>query len=104
MRPTAGLLLALCATGCGMANARSVDVREQRDRLPFLREGQTMIDGAVAALGDPAARFEGGRVLVWRMKEDGDRLVSVFSGAEYNLMLAFDERGVLARFNLIEIR
>lgn len=103
MRAEVGLLLALFAAGC-MPYTRAVDVREQRERFPFLREGETTREACVAAIGEPSARYEGGRVLAWRMSEKEGKLVVVPSSGEFNLMLAFDDGGVLTRFNLVEIR
>jgi hypothetical protein len=99
------LLVMMGAAGCAVADTRGVDEREQRERFPFLREGETTMAACIAALGEPSARYEGGRVLAWHMAAEKDKLVtSVSSHPVYNLMLAFDGRGVLVRFNLVEIR
>lgn len=65
----------------------------------------------VAQLGPPRATFENGRVIAYRLGKNGGGYYVVsplnktseldWQGVEYNLMLRFDDQGVLQEHSLI---
>jgi hypothetical protein len=40
------------------------------ERLPFIRDGKTSKEEVLSRLGEPANRYEGGRILTYEMCED----------------------------------
>lgn len=80
-------------------------------RLDFLVEAQTTSDQCIARLGPPSRDLpagEGGRVMTWRLGEDGDGLHPLpvpgawFDyGKRVSLVLVFDSTGRLARQSLV---
>jgi hypothetical protein len=118
--PRAALNVLLLLVGC--SSARPVPVDTSRAWLPFLRDGTTTAEEVLLELGIPTAQFEGERILTYRVtiRDDGKvfpvtrrlklswnedpRLSAWPESAVANLVLVFDERHVLARHRLIEVR
>lgn len=78
------------------------------DLLDFLQLGTTRRTDVQLRLGEPNASFEGERILAYRLGRDDGGYMLVKGGAgwsrvRFNLMLAFDELGVLQRYTLVEI-
>ena len=83
--------------------------------VAFLEEGQTTREDVLLKFGAPAARFEDGRILTYRLiLEEEPRVVAPevslrdpriahWVGAAYSLVLVFDEHNVLARQSLIRV-
>jgi hypothetical protein len=77
--------------------------------LSFLQDGVTTREEIYLQLAEPSATFEGGRILTYRLDEDGSGYVlskRVGRGftAKYSLVLAIDEKGVLRRHSLVRIK
>lgn len=77
--------------------------------LSFLQDGVTTREEIYLRLAEPSATFEGGRILTYRLDEDGSgyvlskRVGRGFTG-KYSLVLAIDEKGVLRRHSLVRIK
>jgi len=77
--------------------------------LSFLQDGVTTREEIYLRLAEPSATFEGGRILTYRLDEDGSGYVLSkrtgrgFTG-KYSLVLAIDEQGVLRRHSLVRIK
>lgn len=81
----------------------------RKDLLEFLTDGATRREDVQLKLGEPAAQYDGLRVLAYRLVKDEAGYVIVgqrnnWYGVQYNLMLVFDGDGVLRRHSLVEIR
>jgi hypothetical protein len=81
----------------------------RKDLLLFLDDGVTRREDVQLKLGEPAAHYDGLRVLAYRLVKDDAGYVIVgqrnnWYGVQYNLMLVFDGDGVLRRHSLVEIR
>jgi hypothetical protein len=81
----------------------------RKDLLDFLDDGVTRREDVQLKLGEPAAQYDGLRVLAYRLVKDDTGYVIVgqrnnWYGVQYNLMLVFDGGGVLRRHSLVEIR
>lgn len=95
-----GLLVAACETAPRIGRV---------DLLDFIQDGRTTREQTYLQLGEPAGSYENGRVLAYRLGKDagGSFIVAKalgFKGATTNLMLVFDERGVLSRHSLVQIK
>lgn len=77
--------------------------------LSFLQDGVTTREEIYLRLAEPNATFEGGRILTYRLDEDGSgyvlqkRVGRGFTG-KYSLVLAIDEQGILRRHSLVRIK
>ena len=81
----------------------AIDAAVQRQWLPFLEDGKTNRAEVLSSLGQPSARFQGERILTYRMMLDSEkRFVSDNRGA-YSLVLVFDDRDVLEKHNLLRV-
>lgn len=86
----------------------------KHDSLAFLESGHVSRDDVRAHLGDPATTFERGHVLAYRLRHAGDGYDVVvpknnsnglgWEGVEYDLVLAFDDEGILREHSLVSIR
>jgi hypothetical protein len=60
-------------------------------------------------LGEPSGSFEAGRILTYRIGEDAERGYYIrdrygfWTNTRYSLVLVFDEKGQLAKHNLVLI-
>ena len=88
-----------------------------KDLLTFLNHAPVTKQEVVAHLGEASATFEKNHVLTYRLKgEKGgfsiqpttSRYIAYhnagWDGVDYELVLVFDENGVLQRHNLVSIR
>lgn len=77
--------------------------------LSFLQDGVTTREEIYLRLAEPNATFEGGRILTYRLDEDGSgyvlqkRVGRGFTG-KYSLVLAIDEQDILRRHSLVRIK
>jgi hypothetical protein len=100
------LLLAFCLVGCGTMTIPGASP----DLLGFLVKGRTTRSQVLTTLGQPSARFEGDRILTYRIghREEQGYFVIVPEAygwtARYSLVLVFDSGGVLQKQNLVEVR
>jgi hypothetical protein len=88
--------------------------RPDEGLLTFLADGQVTRGEIVARLGQPHATFEDDHVIAYRLGHNsaGYYVVSAprkssrldWAGVDYNLMLRFDDLGILQEHNLIGIR
>ena len=92
----APLLLAGCEAPRGRAGL-----------IDFLTDGQTRRDDVLLRLGAPAASYEGERVLIYSLDEDGNWFIVPPGGAQRGLLvqivdltLIFDADGILRRHGL----
>ena len=108
------LLLALVFTGCATENFNA-----NPDLLSFLNDGKTTKEEVMIKLGQPSGRFEGERILTYRLGFDphnkGYYLVerppnigfgqsySTWSNTKYSLVLVFDGQNVLREHSLVEV-
>lgn len=84
----------------------------RKDLLSFIEEGKTTREQVFLTLGEPAASYEGGRILCFRLGHDdgGDYIVLAgsdtirFTGVKTSLVLIFDEKGVLRRHSLVQVK
>ena len=108
----ATFLAALTLIGCATAPAS----RGRADLLNFLADGKTTREETVAALGQPSGRFEGGRILTYRLgydpKNSGYYTVErettgygwpKWAKASYSLVLIFPDAGVLREHALVKV-
>lgn len=101
--------MGLAAAGCA-ARGPHVDAMDGRvaAALASLVPGTSTRDDVVTEWGPPSGRFEGDRILTYRL--DGRYAVprnpgpEPWSAARYSLVLVFDSRGVLERHRLIQVR
>jgi len=99
-----------------------VDNTTLQEVFPFIEVEKTTKDEVFLKLGEPSGQFEDGRILTYAMnfseKEGfrvdykrevithnrwGQRLKLSVSEAEYNLILVFDDKKILSRYNLLKI-
>lgn len=107
VRATAWLSFALLAA---CASAPPV----KHDSLAFLESGHVSRDDVRAHLGASATAFEHGQVLAYRLRRTGDGYDVVvpknnsnglgWEGVDYDLVLAFDNNGILQEHSLVAIR
>ncbi|WP_374257724.1 hypothetical protein [Yokenella regensburgei] len=101
-------ILSTVATVVLLASCASAPIGDKK-LLNFLQNGVTTRQDVFLHLAEPNATFESGRILIYRLdedqagyfirKNDGSRGLT----GKFSLVLAFDERGVLSRFNLVRI-
>lgn len=90
----------------GAAAACSVAPIERRDLLAFLEPTVTTQAEVTQKLGSPAASYEQGRIVTYRLSEDagGYRAPKSYESWKYSLVLEFDGKAVLARHALVKVR
>ena len=77
--------------------------------LGFLKDGSTTKDEALMKLGQPSGTFENGRIMTWRLYDQGSGYAqhtgaeSFGMSAKYSLVLVFDVNGVLSRHSLVTL-
>jgi hypothetical protein len=86
----------------------------KHDSLAFLESGHVSWDDVHAHLGATATTFERGHVLAYRLRRTGDGYDVVapknnnnglgWEGVDYDLVLAFDDDGILQEHSLVAIR
>jgi hypothetical protein len=88
------------------------DVLDMSVHLPYLKDGKTLKEEILLKLGEPSGRFEGERILTYRMADDENGGYSVASPqgiggwetARYSLVMVFDDHLVLKTHNLVRVR
>ena len=99
-------LLAICLMGCAAMTIPGASP----DLLGFLVKGRTTRSQVLTTLGQPSARFEGDRILTYRIGHRNEQGYYVIVPgeygwtAQYSLVLVFNARGVLQKQNLVEVR
>lgn len=109
------LLLAFSAlflAGC----VTPAPLKGRADLLAFLADGRTPRQEVLLALGQPSGRFEGERILTYRLayepRNQGYWVVErevqptgwpTWYVAKYSLVLVFDASGILQRHSLVEV-
>lgn len=104
----AAALLAGCAT--------APPLKGRSDLLVFLADGRTTSQEVIVTLGQPSGRFDGGKIITYRLgyepKNNGYYVVEreanssgwpTWMRAKYSLVLVFDELGVLRKHSLVEV-
>jgi len=107
-RRTCAWIGALVLASLALGGCASTPVG-RADLLDFLADGGTARDDARMHLGIPAAEYEGGRILAYRLSKDKLGYVRVgpgndWAGVQYSLILIFDGDGVLSRHALVTVR
>jgi hypothetical protein len=84
--------------------------------LNYLQEGKTTREEALLHLGTPTADFEKGRILTYRIGQDGEGGIFVRPRqaglgvpqnaliAEFSLVLVFDDKGLLKKQKLVSVK
>lgn len=105
------LLAAVAATavGCGTPWAlRHDDPDGTPPPLAFLQSPKATLGDAMQELGAPSRQFPRDRVSMWELAIDGERLLPVARSrtpervGDYMLVVAFDERGQVAQWSLVQ--
>ena len=102
-------LAAACTLLASCATPEPAAVVRKDNLLSFIVDGTTTSTDVMLKLGPPSARFENGRVAMWRLNQDqGDYFVIPancgWSGVRYELVVAFTPQRVVERHSLVEIR
>jgi len=97
-----------CGALCVLASACASGPHGRPDFLKVLDEQGATESEVTAALGQPFARYDGDRVLAYRLNADKHGYYIAerkdgWTGVKYDLVLEFDN-GALARHRLIETR
>lgn len=79
------------------------------DLLDFLKDGASTKEDIFLQLGDPNATYEDSRILTYRLSRDEKGWVvhgnaTNWFGITANLVLVFDDQGVLRRHSLVQVR
>ncbi len=93
----------LCAGGC------STTPIGRSDLIDFLKDGVSSREEVILQLGDPGAMYEDSRILTYRLSRDEAgwfvrETSKGWTGILANLVLVFDEKGVLKRHSLVQVR
>jgi hypothetical protein len=99
-------LVLLALAGCATTSSG------RKDLLAFLARDPVTRQEVRAHLGEPNASFEKDRVLTYRLKSDkggfslhrNDPGATGWEDVNYDLVLVFDENGLLQRHNLVAVR
>lgn len=106
--PVKKAALLLCFLGVLAGCAGLPPIPADKNLLDVVAHG-TSRETILLKLGEPSAGFEQGRILTYRIGagEDGyfllDRQVR-WTNTKYSLVLVFDENGLLAKHNLVQVR
>jgi hypothetical protein len=116
MRPVLVELWLECAIawlGVGLLASCASAPLVKHHSLAFLASGHVTEDDVRAQLGSSAATFERGHVLAYRLRRTSDGYDVVvptydskglgWEGVDYDLVLAFDDDGILREHSLISI-
>jgi hypothetical protein len=108
-----GLVATLVLAGCA---TKPTPLKGRADLLSFLADGVTTRQEVIVRLGQPSARFEGEKILTYRLgyepKNSGYYVVdretnpagwSAWKLARYSLVLVFDPVGVLKEHSVVEV-
>lgn len=81
----------------------------QSNLLDFVKDGVTTREEVFLKLGEPSGTYENLRIITYRLlKDEGGWLVSGqirgWYGNVANLVLVFDDRGLLIRHSLVQVR
>jgi hypothetical protein len=98
---TAGALLSACASQ-PLAPPR-------KDLLDFLNDAGTRCDELGGRLGTPSGTYEGGRLMTYRIAEDGQQRYSVvkqatWSQATHTLAVSCGSDGSVTRHSLVAVK
>jgi hypothetical protein len=79
------------------------------DLLGFIQDGQTTREETYLRLGEPAAFCEAGQIMSFRLGKDEGGYFPVekatgFVDVRYSLIMVFDERDVLRRHSLVQVK
>jgi hypothetical protein len=110
-------ILALVLSAAFLAGcATTPPLKGRADLLNFLADGTTTKPEAIVQLGQPSGRFEGEKILTYRLgfepvpkgyyvveRETGPSGWPTWLHAKYSLVLVFDDAGVLRRHSLVEV-
>lgn len=120
---TAGLLalvLAACSTNgriqpaskpqapaSGSAQKGKPTVPARQDLLDFVIDGRTTCGELHDRLGNPSGWYESGRLITYRIAEDGQHRYSVWagsrwSGAKYSLVVTCGPEGIVTHHALVD--
>ena len=119
-------LLSLGLVGCAPTIQQLAPAEAEQRWLPFLEDRKTTKEEVLLRLGTPSAQFQGERILTYRLVEDqvvgfvanetkglmpaprevmvGSPTLSWWPRGAYNLVLVFDQRGVLQKHSLIKVK
>ena len=118
-KPATFLVCLAAMAGCSQGGLTGpVDAEQEGLQLPLsLEPGKTKKEDVLLAFGPPSAKFEGERILSYRLRRSGDKLIivppiqdpgepaySTWANADHNLMLVFDGEQVLRRSSLLRMR
>ena len=98
--------MTLFISGCATVNTPSHDP----GLLEFLKDGQTTRQEILLRLGAPSRTMENERVLFYRLGQDGkgyfirDLVHDHWADVRYSLVLVLDDRGVLEKHSLVNVR
>jgi len=109
-RATLPFLTALVAL---WACASQPHTRADANLLAFLADTHVTRTEVTAKLGDPHAIFENGRIVAYRLGHNNEGYFTVpaaqkqtqldWQGVDYDLMLAFDDAGILREHSIIAL-
>ena len=98
----------------GCATPRSVGPVPDKGLLDFLEDGKTTKQMAFEKLGQPSGTYENGRILTYRIgNEEGKGYYIVGAGpsgemlfikSKHSLVLIFNDKGILERHSLVNVR
>lgn len=79
------------------------------DLLGFIHDGRTSREETYLHLGEPSALYEGERIMSFRLgRDEGGYFVvgkaTGFAGVTTSLIMVFDEKGVLRRHALVQVK
>ncbi len=88
------------------AHIRAADKSLEQKWLPFIEDGKTTKDEVLLKLGIPTGQFEDGRIFTYQMTFSGKEgfRVDYEKTFQYNLVLVFDDRDILQKHQMLELR
>ena len=111
------LLLPLLCFGCGPTHQQLAPDDAKQKWLSFVENGKTTREELLLKLGTPSGRFQGDRILTYRLIADGEvltpapfevmytpHMVSGWRENAYNLVVVFDENGVAQKHSFIKVK
>jgi hypothetical protein len=113
-------ILLLCCTvllaGCVPPDPVQLKPKLESGPLGFLQDGKTTRDEIFLKLGEPSAKFEGERILTYRLNYSPDIGLSIGGlpyvapgyaapdSAGYSLVLIFNAAGILEKHNAVPLK